>query len=71
MAEIVKYVYVIIIFLSLILFATNIEGKSFYRFKFPFLLRTRYFIVFLLHYLILFLHYNSVYQMLSQCRLCT
>jgi len=31
MAEIVKYVYVIIIFLSLFLVATNIEGKPFYR----------------------------------------
>ena len=33
MTEIVKYVYVIIIFLSLFLVATNIEGKPFYRFQ--------------------------------------
>ncbi|KEH41471.1 Nodule Cysteine-Rich (NCR) secreted peptide [Medicago truncatula] len=32
MTEIVKYVYVIIIFLSLFLVATNIKGKPFYHF---------------------------------------
>ncbi|KEH40458.1 Nodule Cysteine-Rich (NCR) secreted peptide [Medicago truncatula] len=36
MAEIVKYIYVIIIFLSLFLVATNIEGKLFYRFQISF-----------------------------------
>ena len=36
MAKIVKYVYVIIIFLSLILVANNIEGKPFYRFQISF-----------------------------------
>jgi hypothetical protein len=36
MAEIVKYIYVIIIFLSLFLVATNIEGKPFNRFQISF-----------------------------------
>jgi len=59
MDEILKSVYVIITFLSLFLVATNIEGRSFYRFKISFLHRTRYFIVFWLHYLILSLHFRS------------
>jgi len=33
MVEIVKYNFVIIIFLSIILVTTNIEGKPFYRFQ--------------------------------------
>ena len=36
MVEIVKYVYVIIMFLSLILVTTNIEGKPFYCFQISF-----------------------------------
>jgi len=56
MAKIRMFVYVMIIFLSLFLVTTNVEGKSIFTvFKFHSLLSTNHFIRFKLHYVILFL----------------
>jgi len=45
MAEFVKFIYVMIIFIFLFLVVENIDGKSFIiLFKFPYLLRSHYFI---------------------------